>query len=341
MGIQIALPKILDGQGNLSTNKARPTRKKNAPPKERSPAISRSSSTITPRNLAGTSDSWSRVDYRAVVQHVYLESQLEDQQQELGTGIMEPRNHNKRTIEEVPARIRPALRVLLEAVYYAEQTSGDCWEFAVELDQLTALGLTSNDFRWLVRKGLVEHQREVTLEGDDGRAFRPTGDLTFSEATCFILTDAGISVACGSCPAATAGVSPSSPLSVEENVRVTILRNFSKNEKGPRGEPSVPTWDSERRELRINEITVKRFKWTAANPEAILAAFEEEGWPDRIDDPLPPKPEQDSKRRLSDTIKCLNRKQINQLIHFRGDATGEGVTWELVEQDGSNEKSRQ
>ncbi len=135
-------------------------------------------------------------------------------------------------------------------------------------------------------------------------------------------------------------MSPSSPLSAEENVRATILRNFSKNEKGPQGEPSVPTWDSERRELRISGMAVKRFKWTAANQEAILAAFEEEGWPDRIDDPLPPKPGQDSKRRLSDTIKCLNRKQINQLIHFRGDGTGEGVTWELFEQDGSNEKSR-
>ena len=250
---------------------------------------------------------------------------------------MELRNHNKRMIEEVPARIRPALGVLLEAVHYAEQTSGDYWEFAVGLDQLTALGLTCNDFRWLVRKGLVEHQREVTLEGDDGRAFRPTGDLTFPEATCFILTDAGVSIASGSRPALAAGASPSSSSPDEENVRVTINRNFSKNEKGPKGEPSVPTWDSERRELRINAVTVKRFKWTAANQETILAVFEEEGWPARIDDPLPPLPEQDPKRRLSDTIKCLNRKQQNELIRFRGDGTGEGVTWELVGQDGSDD----
>ncbi len=250
---------------------------------------------------------------------------------------MKTRNHNERMIEEVPARIRPALGVLLEAVHYAEQTSGDCWEFAVELDQLTALGLTCNDFRWLVRRGLVEHQREVTLEGDDGRAFRPTGDLTFPEATCFILTVAGVSIACGSCPAATARASPSSSSPDEENVRVTINRNFSKNGTGPQGEPSLPTWDSERRELRINGKTVKHFKWTAVNQEAILAVFEEEGWPARIDDPLPPQPEQDPKRRLSDTIKCLNRKQKNELIRFRGDGTGEGVTWERVGQDGSDD----
>ena len=93
--------------------------------------------------------------------------------------------------------------------------------------------------------------------------------------------------------------------------------------------------------LGINGTTVKRFRWTAANQETILAAFEEEGWPHRIDDPLPPQPDQDSKRRLSDTIKCLNRKQINQLIHFHGDGTGEGVIWELVEGDGSNEGSHE
>ena len=250
----------------------------------------------------------------------------------------EPLNHDERTIEQVPARIRPALAVLLEAVHYADQTSGDRWEFAVELDQLTALGLTRNDFRWLVREGLVEHRREVTLEGDDGRAFRPTGDLTFPEATCFILTDAGVLIACGCGPAASAGTSPSSSSPHEENVRVTINRNFSKNGEGPQGEPSVPTWDSERRKLRINGTTVKHFKWTAVNQEAILAVFEEEGWPARIDDPLPPQPEQDPKRRLSDTIKCLNRKQKNKLIHFRGDGTGEAVTWELVGPNGSDDE---
>ena len=83
----------------------------------------------------------------------------------------------------------------------------------------------------------------------------------------------------------------------------------------------------------MNGELVKRFKWPAANQEAVLSAFQEEGWPVRIDDPLPPQPEQDSKRRLGDTIKCLNRKQKSQLIHFRGDGTGQGVVWELVEPD--------
>ena len=59
--------------------------------------------------------------------------------------------------------------------------------------------------------------------------------------------------------------------------------------------------------------------------------FEEEEWPPRIDHPLPQMPEQDPRRRLHDTIKCLNRNQKHPLIRFHSDGTGEGVVWELVE----------
>jgi hypothetical protein len=36
---------------------------------------------------------------------------------------------------------------------------------------------------------------------------------------------------------------------------------------------------------------VKEFKLPAPNQETILTAFQEEGWPPRIDDPLPPVPQ--------------------------------------------------
>ena len=236
-------------------------------------------------------------------------------------------------IEALPAQIRPALSVLLEALVYAEQTGATAWEFAVEMDELTALGLTRNDFRWLVRGGLVEHQREVTIEGDDGRAFRPTGDLTFPEGTCFMLTEKGVSVASEMSQSTTRSRSPSSNLYDQENRRGTIIHRVSAGGTGRNGESTSPRWDPDRRELCIDETVVKRFRWAAANQEAILAAFEEEDWPARIDDPLPPHPEQDSKRRLSDTIRCLNRKQIDPLIHFRGDGTGEGILWEFAKPD--------
>jgi hypothetical protein len=66
------------------------------------------------------------------------------------------------------------------------------------------------------------------------------------------------------------------------------------------------------------------------NQERIIAAFEEEGWPRRIDDPLPPHPEQDPKHRLRDTIKSLNRHQVNRLLHLTGDGTGQGVRWQII-----------
>jgi hypothetical protein len=77
---------------------------------------------------------------------------------------------------------------------------------------------------------------------------------------------------------------------------------------------------------------VKRFRWRAVNQEKILSAFEDDGWPPRIDDPLVPSPQIVSKRRLGDAIKCLNRRQANALLRFGGDGTGEGIIWEAVAQ---------
>ncbi|QDV84753.1 hypothetical protein TBK1r_37050 [Stieleria magnilauensis] len=238
-------------------------------------------------------------------------------------------------VENVPHRVRLAFLPLLTAIDYACQSNCDRWQFAVEIEQLTALDMAPNDFRWLVRNGWVQHQREVTLESDDGRTFLPSGELTFPERTCFVLTDRGIELAQGllanhqpAAPERQPSIQPrreatEAVLAGGVNLRAV---NGSRPHAGQR-----PRWDSERRVLGIGGTIVKRFKWVAVNQQAILCAFEEEGWPPRIDDPLPPHPEQDAKRRLSDTIKCLNRKQTNPLVHFRGDGTGEGVVWEFVD----------
>jgi hypothetical protein len=75
---------------------------------------------------------------------------------------------------------------------------------------------------------------------------------------------------------------------------------------------------------------VKAFHQLAPNQELILAAFEEEAWPPRIDDPLPVMEDHRSKDRLHETIKALNRHQKCRRIRFRGDGTGSGVRWENV-----------
>ncbi|WP_404305666.1 hypothetical protein [Neorhodopirellula lusitana] len=199
----------------------------------------------------------------------------------------------------IPEKLNEGLEALQEAFKYAHDVGSEPWEFAVSMLRLEQLGFNPSDIRWLTLKGLAEHAREVTVQGDDGRQFRPTGNLSFCEQTCVVLTEAG----------------------------AAILDRTTATIAAP-AQCYHPDWDGDARRLCFNGTLVKVFKWRAANQEVVLAAFQEEGWPSRIDDPLSPSPELDSKRRLSDTIKCLNRKQVNSIIHFRGDGTGEGIVWE-------------
>jgi hypothetical protein len=93
----------------------------------------------------------------------------------------------------------------------------------------------------------------------------------------------------------------------------------------------TPRWDPARRELIVDGQLVKRFRVPAPNQEAVLAAFEEEGWPSRVFDPLSPKDDVEPKRRLQETIKALNCSRLARVIRFCGDGTGQGILWEWGE----------
>src|SRR5208283_649335 len=90
---------------------------------------------------------------------------------------------------------------------------------------------------------------------------------------------------------------------------------------------SIPRYQAELKELTLDGELVKRFKVPAPNQELILTAFEEEGWPLHLDDPLPPHPELEPKRRLHDAIYCLNRNQKRRMLKFGGAGDGRGVRW--------------
>jgi hypothetical protein len=94
---------------------------------------------------------------------------------------------------------------------------------------------------------------------------------------------------------------------------------------------TTPQWDASYRELRVGQFVIKEYRIPSPNQEAILVAFQEEGWPHHIDDPLPQLDDIEPKCRLHDTIKRLNRHHKYRLIRFRGDGTGEGVCWEYVD----------
>ena len=131
--------------------------------------------------------------------------------------------------------------------------------------------------------------------------------------------------------------------STEDHVHLTpagvhAIRSFLAGALTPIPEcacPSCPLWDPARRELLWGERLVKRFRVPAPNQELILVAFQEEGWPPNIDDPLPQVPAVEPKRRLHDTIVALNRHQAEPAVRLHGDGTGMGVCWE-IERAGAN-----
>ena len=95
--------------------------------------------------------------------------------------------------------------------------------------------------------------------------------------------------------------------------------------------PPLPQWDTAYRQLRVGQYVVKKYRLPSPNQVSVLAAFEKEGWPYRINDPLSPQDEINTKVRLHDTIKRLNRHHKHCVIRFRGDGTGEGVCWQYVD----------
>jgi hypothetical protein len=91
-----------------------------------------------------------------------------------------------------------------------------------------------------------------------------------------------------------------------------------------------PSWNPNRREVKVGDALIKRFRQPSANQERLIKEFHDLDWPERIVDPLPHNPRIDPKRRLRDTVHCLNIHQVTKdLLHFGMDGTGEGVLWEV------------
>jgi hypothetical protein len=219
------------------------------------------------------------------------------------------------------AEIEATLKLLHEAELYARDANQDAWQFAVEIEQLRRTGITESALRWLVCKGFVRHADEVTRLGDAHRKFRAIGTFCLTKSVCFIINKAGTATTASNTTWCDSGVA---------NVSCNPSRIIDGNGNGhTRNHREVlPLWDAIRHELRLGETLVKRFKHPSRNQQAILATFQEEGWPYKVDDPLSPTEDGDPKRRLNDTIKGLNHHQANALIKFRGDGTGEAVVWE-------------
>ncbi len=88
-----------------------------------------------------------------------------------------------------------------------------------------------------------------------------------------------------------------------------------------------PSWNRELRELRLGGKIVRRVRFMKkrTHVELILAVFEEQGWPEIIDDPLPEGP---LSERLRDAVKSLNQGLLD--IRFDPIPSGEGIRWYRV-----------
>lgn len=97
----------------------------------------------------------------------------------------------------------------------------------------------------------------------------------------------------------------------------------------PEPADELPRWDRDNYELWYRDEVVRRILLPdkAENIVRVLNAFQEEGWPRRIDDPLPRRRDQ---HRVHQTVRSLNSGL--RLIRFHSDGTGEGITWREVGQ---------
>jgi hypothetical protein len=87
--------------------------------------------------------------------------------------------------------------------------------------------------------------------------------------------------------------------------------------------PGIPEWDAASGELRYKGSVVRRLAATATNCRLLLDAFQEDGWPGRIDSPLSA---DKSSRSLRETVRNLNKAL--SLLKFYCDGTGEGIIWQ-------------
>jgi hypothetical protein len=218
--------------------------------------------------------------------------------------------------DERASPVAAALYLLRGAAQSADDLGHDRWEFAVEIWALFEAGLSLNDLRRLVCQGLVQHQCETTRRGAAHRSFAAPRGLRLAKQSCFVLAedaDAG-----DFAPQVAAWHDPEDAGSAD---RHTLRLRVSPTTGGK------PHWNRERRELVLDGQVVKALRRPAPNQELILQAFEEEGWPERIADPLPVLPGMPAKRRLHETIQSLNAGHDDRVLVFQGDGTGEGILW--------------
>jgi hypothetical protein len=85
----------------------------------------------------------------------------------------------------------------------------------------------------------------------------------------------------------------------------------------------TPDWNSVSNELRFRGELVRTVSTRAVDPRRILDAFQNDGWPVRIDSPIPGGT---CSQKLRQAVFTLNKGLM--VLRFFCDGSGEGVLWE-------------
>ena len=224
--------------------------------------------------------------------------------------------------------------MLWHAYTCALDAGADLWDLALEIHTLYEAGLTISDLRWLVAKRFAEHGQESSVYGGPNRSFRPGAGYFFEPTTCVVLTPGGAAFADHFLKTLIASSQPTLPIETTsltggQTAELETEPPAAHNLNGSTRAACKPCWNSMRRELCLGDLVIKRFRVPAQIQQLILSAFEEEAWPEHIDDPLPGSGDINSRTRLHDAIHRLNGHQTNRLLRFKGNGNGTGVRWEL------------
>lgn len=210
----------------------------------------------------------------------------------------------------IPYEKLKATLTLCAAYDDAASLHRDAWEFAVALSELLASGTSAADLRWLVAAGYAEHAFEVRAPGLGTRQFEPEPKLAFSHHTCFIATKAG--------------------RRLMHDTAALLLRRSSTSANGSNSHGTgLVCWNTDSRELRINDCLVKRLRRRATSQEAVLLAFEKAGWCSPLPNPLNCPECGDAKRRLREVVADLNKHHLTEIIRFHCKDGGSAVSFEI------------
>jgi hypothetical protein len=201
----------------------------------------------------------------------------------------------------LPSLPLAALAELLCASLYSQKLKEDPWEFALSLDELQKASLTVTNLRYLVHEGYVEHRVCHAGPGERDGNNRPTHKLHFDPESRFLLTASGVALA---------------------------QRLGAAKEPDPDG--PAPTWDRDGGQLLLGGVLIKRFRCKAQSQYAVLDAFQKQGWPAEVANPLSGLGYRSAEERIKDAVGKLNTGQSGARIRFHLLQQGRRVSWDRL-----------